>query len=335
MNDSEGFAAAGILPFRRSTEGEIELLLAREWREASTDSEGGDKLNFLGGKRWKKDITPLTCAIDRFLIETGGRLSSDTIEELQQGCPLACWSKHSKYVLFFFELSHDVELGVNSTGQSRWSALDQDEDVKRVEWVKRSCIINEAWSLENMHNFALKTVHELLECNVMQHLESISDVASKSQNQDLTNKDDDDIIVKMRKIYDPIQLLRAAGKIAAPDLDSVPENPKLHQLKNLVTHIPSHKMENIRLKLNPDRLSKIIKREPSEKELRIPVRATELLNMIIAGKTKESEFKKAVEMLRSDLDKLSSKDKERSDDASEPPDDVEQLLKQLMSSKIS
>ena len=128
--------------------------------------------------------------------------------------------------------------------------------------MKRSCIIDETWSLEHMHSFALSTVHELLQCNVMQHLESISDVASKTQYQDSPRKEDtkDIIVKKMKTTYDPIKLLRVVGKHAGPDHESLPENPKLHELKSLVTRIPADRLEKIRLKLSPDRLSNLINR---------------------------------------------------------------------------
>lgn len=314
--ESEGFSAAGILPFRRSSEGEIELLLAREWRKGSDDNGGGDKLNFLGGKRLKKETTALTCAVSKFLSETGGCVPSQTVEELRQGCPLVCWSKHTKYALFVFEFSNEDDFDISCVGVDK-------EGVKRLEWVKRSSIIDEVWSLENMHSFALNTMHELLDCNVMQHLESVFDIGSKTHSPEIETTN---IAIKMKSTYDPIKLLRAVGKHARPDLPSLPKNPKLHELNKIASCIPSDTLDKLRLKLNPDRLSKLIKRSPTEEELRVPLVATSLLNMVLAGDANETEFVKVQNTLKSELNNIASKGDGKTKDTSK---DIESLLKEL------
>ena len=316
--ESEGFSAAGILPFRRSTEGEIELLLAREWRGGSNDNIGGDKLNFLGGKRLKKETTALECAVSKFLSETGGCIPSNTVEDMREGCPLVCWSSHTKYALFFFEFSHEDDFDISCVG------LDND-GVKRLEWAKRSSIISEVWSLENMHSFALTTMHELLDCNVMQLLESIFDIGSKAHSPKTETAN---IALKLKKTYTPIKLLRVVGKHARPDLPSLPENPKLYELKKISSYIPSNTLDKLRLKLCPDRLQKLIKRSPTEKELRVPLLATTLLNIVVSGGD-DIEFIKVQNELESALNDISPQDDETEDTTK----DIELLLKKLKMSK--
>ena len=171
--DQQGFAAAGIFPWRRTPGGGVELLLAREYRSHNRD-RGGDKLNFLGGKRLKKETDALTCAVDKVCAETGTQLAPVTVARMRDGssCSLMCWSSKSKYVLFFFELvsEDDCEIDVRCAGI-------ESAGVKRLEWIKRGQLMTASWIREEMHSFAGEMLEEVISCNALAHLEDLFDTA--------------------------------------------------------------------------------------------------------------------------------------------------------------
>jgi hypothetical protein len=168
--DADGYASAGILPFRRHAAGGIELLLAREYR-----TQRGVKLNFLGGKRKQKGTDALTCAIEKVRTETGGQLSPATMEQMRDQCPLVCWSSDSLYALFLFELVGTADCDVVSR-----CARTKADGAKSLEWATRNDLMDPRWVDENMHLFAAKILDELRTCNVMSHLEDLFDVSAKS-----------------------------------------------------------------------------------------------------------------------------------------------------------
>jgi 8-oxo-dGTP pyrophosphatase MutT (NUDIX family) len=177
-NDADGYAAAGVLPWRRASNGGIELLLAREYRKPSHD-RGGDKLNFLGGKREKQETKALVCAVDKVYQETGGKLSPTTVADMRNGCPLVCWSSDSKYVLFVHELvgKNDCEIDVQCVGVA---------GTKHLEWVTREEALSTSWTSQEMHLYALEILDQLTSCSIMKHLEKLFDVAKRPSNSPVT-----------------------------------------------------------------------------------------------------------------------------------------------------
>ena len=129
--DRDGFAAAGVLLFKRGRGG-IELLLPRECREATEDSSGGDKLNFLGGKRLSKHISSAPeVALSHLKKETGGCLSNVTLRSMRLGgFPLVLWSAESKYALFIFEITTELDFDVDVKAAGVAGA-------RRLEWWSR------------------------------------------------------------------------------------------------------------------------------------------------------------------------------------------------------
>jgi hypothetical protein len=102
--DSEGYAAAGVLPWRRTSDGQLEILLAREYRPVSRDT-AGDKLNFLGGKRLKREVDTLTCAVDKaisLLLESTAHMLSRVVITLILFLELVSFS-----FLIFVHPSHE------------------------------------------------------------------------------------------------------------------------------------------------------------------------------------------------------------------------------------
>jgi len=105
--DASGFAAAGVLLFRR-TEASVEVLMARELRdrEAAREERGGDRLNFLGGKRLGVSESAISVAVRKIDLETGGKMSRSTIARMMNtGFPFVHWNVESKFVLYLFELT--------------------------------------------------------------------------------------------------------------------------------------------------------------------------------------------------------------------------------------
>ena len=136
--DANGYAASGILPWRRSSTSHVEMLLAREFRVGGP-GRTGDKLNFLGGKRRKKEPRPLDCAVDKVYDETAGQLSATTMAHMREGHPLVCWNSESKYVFFLFELvgEDDCEVDIRCAGIP---------GAKRLEWVTREQLLDSTWT---------------------------------------------------------------------------------------------------------------------------------------------------------------------------------------------
>jgi hypothetical protein len=167
--ESEGYAAAGVLPWRRTSDGQLEMLLAREYRRVRRDT-AGDKLNFWGGKCLKREVDALLCAVDKLTQEMGGQLSPVTTTHMHEGCPLVCWSSDSKYVLSLFEFvgEIDCEVDVRCAGMP---------NMKRLEWATRQELLDFTWTRQQMHPFAIEMLQQLAFCGIMKHLEDFFDVA--------------------------------------------------------------------------------------------------------------------------------------------------------------
>jgi 8-oxo-dGTP pyrophosphatase MutT (NUDIX family) len=166
--DTAGYAAAGVLLWHCTSDGELKMLLAREVRKRG--QVGGDKLNFLGGKRLKESTDPLTCAVDKVYEETAGQLSPATMERMRGGCPLVCWSSESKYVFFLFELVGEEDCDVDNRCSDQVGAL-------RLEWATRKELLDRGWAHREMHRYATGMLRQLTDCHIMDHLEELFDAA--------------------------------------------------------------------------------------------------------------------------------------------------------------
>jgi hypothetical protein len=212
--DSEGYAAAGVLPWRRTSNGQLEMLLAREYRPECRGDPAGDKLNFLGGKRRKREVDALTCAVDRATQETGGQLSHVTTKHMREGDKLNfLGGKRRKREVD--ALTCAVNRATQETGgqlslvttkhmregcplvcwnsNSKYALFifelvgenDRDVDVRcagmpnamRLEWATRQELLESAWTSQQMHPFAIKMLEQLTSCRIMKHLEEVFDVA--------------------------------------------------------------------------------------------------------------------------------------------------------------
>lgn len=262
--DEDGFAAAGILPWRRDETGDIEFLLAREYREPDQNRTGGDRLNFLGGKRLRKETKSINCAVDKVNEETGRKLSLETLEQMRQECPLVCWDEKSKYVLYLFNLvrSDDKDIDFRCAGLPV-------AGVKRLEWIKRDNLLDEYWVKDQFHEFASDLLQEMVACDVMDSLEDFLDESSLKF---------DDLSPKMTKKeviehFDILGALKSALAIANPNV-RFRESPS-----SLIKHAPlfQNDIEKIKVRIGPDRLQNMFHRDPTQEEISLSTKAMQIL----------------------------------------------------------
>jgi len=280
-SESVGYAAAGILPWRRTNIGEIEILLTREYRPKSYDNMGGDKLNFLGGKRHKQESDPLTCAADKVYDETGGQLSPATIAHMREECPLVCWSSKSKYVLFVFELvgEDDREVDIRCAGVT---------GAKRLEWATRRELLSSTWRRKEMHGFALEIMEQLTSCQIMSHLEQLFDVASAPLEPTLKSQDQQPqeglTPAEVSKHFDIVGAIRTTLESARPSERSplgTSSCPPYEELRAAVRIIPKRDMKKLQLRFHPDELVRVLRRAPSDEEERMSTSAIQVLNGLV------------------------------------------------------
>jgi len=258
------------------------MLFAREFRKASSDNRGGELLNFLGGKRREEKIDPLTCAIDKFVIETGGCIDPRTIESMRIGNPIVCWSSNSKYVLYIFELDECFDMNTCSIDITKG-------EVKKLEWVKGTSITEVRHAQTLMHDFSMETLVQLLDCNIIQHMEALFEVAMIVDQpfiEDYAAKAHEKVTADMNAHYDLVRLLNGVKTAYMPTLSNT---PSFKELQSYIKEIPVNNIEKLKSKMHPDWLQRILKRAPQEDDLCLVMKATEVLNMLITGGNNEKE----------------------------------------------
>jgi hypothetical protein len=317
--DREGYAAAGVLLWRRTSDGQLEMLLAREYRSKGRDT-GGDNLNFLGGKRLKREVDALTCAVDKATQEMGGQLSPVTTTHMREGCPLVCWSSDSKYVLFLFELvgENDCEVDVRCAGMP---------NTKRLEWATRQELLERSWTRQQMHPFAIEMLEQLTSCGIMEHLEEVFDVAyaptlEPSPREGLSAD-------QVAEHFDIVGAIRSSLESARPDslllLSRLP--PTYTQLRAAAQDIPSRDRKKLCLRFHPDRVMRVLGHPPSEKEGSIAHRAMQILNGLMdTSDPSESDIMGNLKDLNSQRAKLANA---ASSQSKENVEQVQDLLSRL------
>jgi hypothetical protein len=194
--EERGFAASGMMLFRRARDAvtgahDIQILVAREVRK-TREAGGGDKLNFLSGKRHLVGSKPLDLAIRKLDEETGGCMRRSTIRALRGlpplesassaaagavlppsralGCPIVLWAPASKFALYFFEAGPEEEdIDIRACGT---------KGSVRLEWVSRSQLQDSRFQREQVHIYSADMVDTLKETNVFSHLETLFDIAA-------------------------------------------------------------------------------------------------------------------------------------------------------------
>ncbi|KAL3908274.1 MAG: hypothetical protein SGILL_008544 [Bacillariaceae sp.] len=279
-SEAEGYAAAGVLPWKRSKSGEIEILLTREYRNPNQD-RGGDKLNFLGGKRLKRETDALSCAVDKIDQESAGMLGRATLVHMREGCPIVCWSSDSKYVLFVYELVgvDDCEIDIRCAGLS---------GAKRLEWATRRELMSSLWRRQEMHPFAIEILERLTTCSIMKHLEELFDVAYAPPSARKPPQEDEEENEAVARHFDVAGAIRATLEVARPEsrlLNSPPmvESYSYIWLQAAVQDTPRRDQKKLCLRFHPDRLSRALQHPPSDEESSMATRAMQVLNGLIDG----------------------------------------------------
>ena len=115
---------------------QVELLMVRELRHNNRD-----KLNFLGGKRRRREEEPLAVAIRTVEYETGGNLSQRVKSSMKKP-PLVHFSPSSKYALYLVEVDDDCDIcDIDIKCDSL--KTPPGVELQRLQWVSRSDLYNE------------------------------------------------------------------------------------------------------------------------------------------------------------------------------------------------
>eukprot|EP00798_Chlamydomonas_sp_ICE-L_P024859 gene24859-10519_t len=144
--EQQGFAAAGVLMFRRigdkrnALRNDVELLLVREFR-LPEDAHPKDvcKLDWVSGRRNNKAAVAAEVAIRKCNAQTRGKLSLAVQSKMCQpgGFPLVYWSPESKSALFLLELTseadREVDKKVAEDTTLKMSRKGGDPGAKRLE----------------------------------------------------------------------------------------------------------------------------------------------------------------------------------------------------------
>ena len=283
--EAAGFASAGVLPMRRVSDGDVELLFAREFREPSDDSAGGDRLDFLGGKRNVRVATALDVAINKFDQETARCLSRGAIARMHAagGCPVVAWSPDSKFALFQHEFScaTDADIDIRCAGV---------RGAKRLEWVLRSQLRNATFLRVELHDFAATTLREMDDAGVLDALERVFDASVATNAAAAAAAVPQLVAVPAPTVLDPsrydvVAALREAAVAARKDLDStlpVVLPPNWMYFKRTLDVLHKADKRKLLLRFHPDRLMvrELSGRMPSPEEIALGTKAMTLLNAL-------------------------------------------------------
>lgn len=265
-NDADGYAAAGIFLWRRSHDNNIEVLLAREYRKRN------DLLNFLGGKRLRRDTPALKCAIDKVDLETGHQLSEHTINDLRNnGCPLVIWSSASLYALFLYELVDEGERDVDLRALGV-----QNSSAKRLEWVSRKDLIDEEFISSEFHEYSIEMLEECTDrCEFMTHLEHLF------PKKNTVAKRLPKVMMKSKEYFDVLQSIRTTLALTRPDQVQLPAKPSWLELKKAVTVLHGRDLTKLQKKFNVNTFALYIDREPTGSEMKMCSLAEKIVKGII------------------------------------------------------
>lgn len=267
-NDERGFAAAGFLLWKRGGNDGLQVLMAREYRH------GRDLLNFLGGKRLKRDENAMGVALSKVAIESGWQLSRDAMNGMKHA-PLVHWSgRSSKYVLFLFEVTswRDCEVDVLAAGL-------KNDGVKRLEWVSCKDLKSRFFISDHLHDFATDMVQELSNpgCDVLSNIEELFDTAKAIEN--LTNKEKKESQQTVVFDFNVINAIAASAKLARGF--SPTGNLTWGDIADAVKSLHNNDIRKLRLKYHPDRLGRQLERDPTALEKEASTKATQILNRVL------------------------------------------------------
>ncbi|KAI9005559.1 hypothetical protein DFJ74DRAFT_394157 [Hyaloraphidium curvatum] len=243
--------------------------MAPEFRERVNDGAGGDKLDFVGGKRNLIAQKSEDVAIGKLDKETVGALRRDTIAAMRRdGFPLVHWSARSKYVLHLYELTDELDADVDIRTAGK-------EGAKRLEWISRSQLGDARFQKVEIHEFAVDMVQSIIECNVMGKLEALFDVARRG------NRSSDPVPQAPSSTFDVLSALRITAKAARPDSAPLPASPSWRQMMDAVGKLHASDADKLRLRFHPDRLQRELGRVSTTREMEAATKAMQLVNLLL------------------------------------------------------
>ena len=253
--DAKGYAAAGILLWRRFGNNDAEFLMAREYRH------GNDLLNFLGGKRLREDMKAIECATNKVDSETGHQLSKDSLDEIKSpgGCPLVVWSCESKYVLFIFEVTNegDKDIDIRALGI-------RGKHVKRLEWITRSELRDEKFISAEIHEYTFDLIRELILNERLNFFERLFEVckAKKPNNKEVPSMNQ-----TKHHYFDVISNISQVAAIACPDNPPLTNSATWDELRQTVESLHFNDIQKLQRKFDPNCFSRYVNREPTTEEM--------------------------------------------------------------------
>jgi hypothetical protein len=288
-----GFAGAGVLPMRRCVDGDVELLFAREYREPSDDNVGGDKLDFLGGKRNARIAIALDVAVDKLDQETARCLSRGAIARMRakRGCPIVVWSPGSKFALYQHEFTctDDKDVDIRCAGV---------RGAKRLEWVSRAQLRNDVFVRLELHSFAATTLREIDDAGVLDALERVFDAgtaAAIASNVPIVPT----VLEPSR--FDVVAALREAALAARPGTSVLPIAPCWADFMRALGVLHKTDIRKLQLRFHPDRLMRELGREPSLKEIALGNKAMTFLNALFEKPPNELCVLNEAKMLKAEI----------------------------------
>jgi hypothetical protein len=294
--------------------------MAREFR--CKEGPPGDKLNFLGGKRTRRGQSAVGVAAAKADIESGGVLARETIARL--GLPvLVQWCPHSKYALFFAEVtgSADMQVDVLSSGLAAVG-------VKRLEWVPLTDLCSSAFVRAELHEFAAKMVADLQSpgCDILGNLPKVLASMEPPPPPVAPGRTD-----AQKHDFDAVAAIKASAATARPEdreFHGGRQQGKWPQQSSDVARcigaIPKNDLRKLQLRFHPDKLQVQLCREPSGEERSLAGIAMRLLNEAVqASSSVFNSVKELDEIIRRYVSGLAPQP------AQTPVDKMAELLGQM------
>ena len=260
--DEQGYAASGIVMWRRKNDDDIEFLLVRESRNE------GYLLNCPGGKRLNKDIPSLACAINQVDNEMGRIFSPTRLAQLYQKCPFVLWNVKSKYVVYFHEWIDDVdELRTDSSCYG-----------KKPEWVSRDQIMDPHWRENEVHIFFIDILEFTIASHFIEQLQTLFDYSHHTQ---------DKLLADVCKHFHIMSKLQSALNLADPTIPFEQNSAQLIAISSFI----EKEINEIKEQFSLDSLSSILKRDPTNEENKLSFICFQIMSELSKDHSSQLELK--------------------------------------------
>ena len=137
---------------------------------------------------------------------------------------------------------------------------------------------NSSWVEEQMHLFAWEILQQLLNCNIMHHLELLVDVAVKKSSQCNPGLVKGISPEELNSYFDIVNAICSAVALVLPNQVSSCSNPLFSDLKSMIAAIPSNDMIKLKLFFHPDCISQVLCCVPTNAKAHMSTICMETLN---------------------------------------------------------